>query len=69
VGYTVGVPLFDSDQNFKQVVVTSRPIITLGALHEDFEVFLGPFWQMFGSYLISRKGRFHLRPFQFITQY
>lgn len=40
VGYTIGVPLLDNDGVLKQVVVTSRPIVTLGALQEDFGVFL-----------------------------
>lgn len=40
VGYAVGVPIFDENQNLKQVVVSSRPILTLKALKEDYERFL-----------------------------
>ncbi|MDR3294540.1 MAG: sigma 54-interacting transcriptional regulator [Clostridiales Family XIII bacterium] len=43
VGYTIGVPIFDKDGELAQVVVTSRPIFTLNALIEDFEVFLSEF--------------------------
>lgn len=40
VGYTIGVPIFDNSGELQQVVVTSRPIVTLGALKEDFSVFV-----------------------------
>lgn len=40
VGYAVGVPIFDEKGDLYQVVVSSRPILTLQALHEDFERFL-----------------------------
>lgn len=40
VGYAVGVPIFDEDHKLKQVVVSSRPILTLKALKEDYERFL-----------------------------
>ena len=40
VGYAVGVPIFDEKENLKQVVVSSRPILTLKALKEDYERFL-----------------------------
>lgn len=39
-GYAVGVPIFDKDGNLSQVVVSSRPILSLKMLHEDFEKFL-----------------------------
>lgn len=39
-GYVIGVPLFDENGNLKQVVASSRPIITLRALQDDFERFL-----------------------------
>lgn len=40
VGYTVGVPIFDQSGDLHQVVVTSRPILSLQALQEDFGKFL-----------------------------
>ena len=40
VGYAIGVPVFDQSGALHQVVVSSRPILTLGALQEDFEQFL-----------------------------
>lgn len=39
-GYVIGVPLFDENGELKQVVASSRPIITLKALQSDFERFL-----------------------------
>ena len=39
-GYAVGVPIFDKDGSLSQVVVSSRPILSLRLLHEDFEKFL-----------------------------
>lgn len=40
VGYAVGVPIFDQRGELHQVVVSSRPILTLQALQEDFGKFL-----------------------------
>ena len=40
VGYTIGVPLFDEDGELKQIIVTSRPILTLTALKDDYSRFL-----------------------------
>ena len=40
VGYAVGVPIFDQKGDLHQVVVSSRPILTLQALQEDFGKFL-----------------------------
>ncbi len=40
VGYAVGVPIFNENNDLKQVVVSSRPILTLKALKEDYERFL-----------------------------
>ena len=40
VGYTVGVPLFNEDGTLHQVVVSSRPVLSLRALQEDYEKFL-----------------------------
>lgn len=40
VGYTIGVPLFDEAGDLKQVIVTSRPILTLTALKDDYTRFL-----------------------------
>jgi transcriptional regulator with PAS, ATPase and Fis domain len=40
MGYTIGVPLFDSRGELKQVVVSSRPILTLTALKDDYTHFL-----------------------------
>ncbi|QIB67949.1 PAS domain-containing protein [Aminipila butyrica] len=39
-GYAVGVPIFDDQQNLHQVVVSSRPILSLHALHDDYGKFL-----------------------------
>lgn len=39
-GYTVGVPIFDQKGRLNQVVVSSRPILSLQALQEDFGKFL-----------------------------
>lgn len=40
VGYTVGVPLFNEDGSLHQVVVSSRPVLSLQALQEDYGKFL-----------------------------
>ncbi len=40
IGYAVGVPIFDRDNELHQVVVSSRPILSLHALHEDYGRFL-----------------------------
>lgn len=40
VGYAVGVPIFDEIGSLHQVVVSSRPILSLQALHEDYARFL-----------------------------
>ena len=40
VGYAVGVPIFDDNGDLHQVVVSSRPILSLQALHEDYARFL-----------------------------
>lgn len=40
VGYTVGVPIFSRDGQLLQVVASSRPILSLQALHEDYDRFL-----------------------------
>ena len=40
VGYAVGVPIFDQNGSLHQVVVSSRPILTLQSLQEDFGKFL-----------------------------
>lgn len=40
IGYAVGVPIFNNENELRQVVVSSRPILTLGALQEDYERFL-----------------------------
>ena len=40
VGYAVGVPIFNQYGALHQVVVSSRPILTLQALQEDFGKFL-----------------------------
>ena len=40
VGYTVGVPLFNEDGTLSQVVVSSRPVLSLQALREDYGKFL-----------------------------
>lgn len=39
-GYVVGVPLFDDYGQLKQVVASSRPILSLQALQDDFDRFL-----------------------------
>lgn len=39
-GYVVGVPLFDDYGQLKQVVASSRPILSLRALQDDFDRFL-----------------------------
>lgn len=39
-GYVIGVPIFDDAGDLRLVVASSRPILTLRALHEDFEQFL-----------------------------
>lgn len=40
MGYTIGVPLLDGDGELKQIIVTSRPILTLTALKDDYTRFL-----------------------------
>ncbi len=40
VGYTIGVPIFKESGELEQVVVSSRPILSLQALQDDFESFL-----------------------------
>lgn len=40
VGYAVGVPLFNEDGSLHQVVVSSRPVLSLQALQEDYGKFL-----------------------------
>lgn len=40
MGYVVGTPIFDSDGNLRQVVASSRTIISLKALQDDFQTFL-----------------------------
>ncbi|MBQ6401604.1 MAG: sigma 54-interacting transcriptional regulator [Firmicutes bacterium] len=40
VGYAVGVPIFDEDNELQQVVVNSRPIHTLERLRGDFGRFI-----------------------------
>lgn len=40
VGYAVGVPIFNQNGKLHQVVVSSRPILSLQALQEDFGKFL-----------------------------
>ena len=40
VGYTVGVPLCNPDGSLHQVVVSSRPVLSLQALQEDYEKFI-----------------------------
>lgn len=39
IGYVVGTPVFDEEGKLRQVIACSRPIVTLSALHEDFETF------------------------------
>ncbi|MCI8608095.1 MAG: sigma 54-interacting transcriptional regulator [Firmicutes bacterium] len=39
-GYVIGVPIFNEEGVLKQVVASSRPILTLKALKDDFEQFL-----------------------------
>ncbi len=40
VGYAIGVPVFDEQNQLKQIVVNSRPIVSLKALQEDYSRFL-----------------------------
>lgn len=40
VGYAIGVPILDENNEVQQVVVCSRPIYTLRELREDFQSFL-----------------------------
>lgn len=40
VGYAIGVPIIDENDQLKQVVVSSRPILSLKALKEDYVHFL-----------------------------
>ena len=40
IGYTVGVPIFDENDDLYQVVVSSRPINTLRGLEKDYKQFL-----------------------------
>lgn len=40
LGYASGTPVFDSDGNLHQVIASSRPIVTLQALKEDFNIFV-----------------------------
>lgn len=40
VAYAIGVPIFDDKNNLKQIVVNSRPILSLKALQEDYSRFL-----------------------------
>ena len=40
IGYTVGVPILDDTGELQQVVVSSRPILSLQSLHEDYDRFL-----------------------------
>lgn len=40
VGYAAGTPIFDSEGELRQVVVCSRPIITLKALKQDYGTFV-----------------------------
>lgn len=40
MGYASGTPIFDSDGNLHQVIASSRPIVTLQSLKEDFHTFL-----------------------------
>ena len=40
MGYASGTPIFDSDGNLHQVIASSRPIVTLQSLKEDFNTFL-----------------------------
>ncbi|MDF2677476.1 MAG: hypothetical protein K0Q97_1799 [Bacillota bacterium] len=40
IGYAVGVPIFDKENKLRQVVVSSRSILSLSALQEDYESFL-----------------------------
>lgn len=40
MGYASGTPIFDSEGNLHQVIASSRPIVTLQALKEDFNTFL-----------------------------
>lgn len=40
VGYAIGVPIFDENGELYQVVSTSRPVLSLRPLQEDFNKFL-----------------------------
>ena len=40
IGYTFGVPIFDENNNLRQIAVSSRPILTLSELKEDYGRFL-----------------------------
>ena len=40
VGYAVGVPIFNDDGELQQVVVSSRPLLSLQSLQEDYDRFL-----------------------------
>lgn len=40
MGYVVGTPIFDRDGKLRQVVASSRTIISLKALQDDFQTFL-----------------------------
>lgn len=40
IGYTIGVPIFNSEGELHQVVVSSRPILSLQSLQEDYDRFL-----------------------------
>ena len=40
VGYTVGVPIFDDQGQLHQIVVTSRPVLSLESLRRDYQHFL-----------------------------
>ena len=40
MGYASGTPIFDSEGNLHQVIASSRPIVTLQSLKEDFNTFL-----------------------------
>lgn len=39
-GYASGTPIFDSDGSLKQVIASSRPIVSLQSLKEDFNTFI-----------------------------
>lgn len=40
VAYAIGVPVFDDQNQLKQIIVNSRPILTLKALQDDYARFL-----------------------------